>query len=187
MRRPPKSRILKIARASGPVPPRRAPALAELQQPNPWLPGLSPPSGRRTYANTSTCNRESKRPAGSEEEETARIRQLIGQRGGACLVRPPRGGALGDPTEPQWACAGKEGRRGGWDFEAAMVRAEFGTSHSLVLSPLVPLGKQESLAEVLVSAGTHVTRKPGSYEELGGNTTLGSCYGWLTQPPGLEE
>lgn len=59
-----------------------------------------------------------------------------------------------------------------------MRRAEFDTSHTVVLTSLGPLGKRKSRAEVLVFAGTHVTRKPGSYKELGCNTTFGSCYAW---------
>lgn len=93
---------------------------------------------------------------------------------------PPTLGRGPEPLPPQPLCACVVGDSipGGWASAAAMRRAEFGTSHAVVLTSLGPLGKRKSRAEVLVFAGTHVTRKPGSYKELGCNTTFGSCYAW---------
>lgn len=69
---------LKIPRANGPAPPRRATALAAPQQPNLGLPAfLRPAAAARTQTLTrATGNPE--RLAGRKEEEAARVCQLIG-------------------------------------------------------------------------------------------------------------
>ena len=155
-----------------PSPPRHSSGCAAAAQP--WPAGVSPPSCSRTYTNTDTCNREP-RKTGGEKGGGGSAGLPADWPSVRCQALPPWGGAPGRSPEPLCACAVRDGIPGFWVSAAAMRRAEFDTSHAVVLTSLGPLGKRKSRAEVLVFAGTHVTRKPGSYKELGCNMTFGSC------------